>query len=302
MRAHLVALAARLLFGAQFRLVLNVHEHLTQSAHFLYPRVLDRLLMRAIVRYLFPLADLVVAVGKGVRDDLVESYDLAPTRTVVLHNPLNVAEIRRRAREDVALPPACIGHPLVVAAGHLVPLKGFDWLIEAFAELAPSVGARLLILGNGPERAALERQVQARGLDDVVFLVGLEANPWKFFARADAFILSSLTEAFPSVLGEAFALGVPVVASDCSPGVREYAEDGATAILVAPRDTAALAAAITRVLQDPALRRRLAARGRSRADAFLPQLMVERYEHTLWHVWNPRGAVPTSREDRSVRP
>lgn len=287
MRSHLVAIITKLLFRPQLRIVLNVHEHMTQSAEFLYPTRIDRLLMRLIARYLFPRADRVVAVAEGVRQDLVETYGLPLAKVIVVHNPLDIEAIRRQAAEPVELPRGGEG-PWIAAAGRLIPLKGFDVLVNAFALLPPGLGARLMILGEGPERARLAELIDRLGLARSVFLLGEQANPWKYMARASVFAHASLTEAFPNVIGEALTLRVPVVATDCSPGVLEYLEDGRCGVLVPPRDPASLAEGLVRLLGSPELRDRLAERGWERVQSLGLDQSLARYEAVLCKVAAPR--------------
>ncbi len=300
MRSHLVAILTKVLLRPRVKVVLNVHEHMTHSAQFLYPRRLDRLLMRLIVRFLFPRADLVVAVADGVREDLVRTHGLSPSKVAVIHNPLDLETIRRRAAEPVELPGGGDG-PWIAAAGRLVRLKAQDVLIEAFGMLPRSLGARLMILGEGPERPRLAALIERLGLNGSVYLLGEQANPWKFMARSCVFAHPSLTEAFPGVVGEALALRVPVVAADCASGVREYLDQGACGVLVPPGDPASLARGLERLLGAPELRTQLAERGWIRVQAFEAAAVVARYEAALHEV---AAAVPPpapAREAASAR-
>jgi glycosyltransferase involved in cell wall biosynthesis len=147
-----------------------------------------------------------------------------------------------------------------------------------------SVPAKLAIIGDGEERAALESLVRELGLTDRVMLLGFQENPWRYMARADLFVLSSLTEGMPNVIGEAMALGLPVVATDCSPGVREYLDDGRAGLLVPPGDPRALARGIEQLLSDDPLRQELARRGRERIVQFDLSATVGAYESLLEHL------------------
>jgi glycosyltransferase involved in cell wall biosynthesis len=244
----------------------------------------------------FSRADAVFAVAEGVRADLVEGFDAPPERVRVLHNPLDVEGIRRAAREPLddadpggdrpsgeaepadGEPPAT---PVVVGVGRLVRLKGFDVLLRALPRMRS--GARLILVGDGPERPALEALVRDLGVESRVRFTGERPNPWSQMARADVLALPSRSEAFPTVVGEALALGVPVVAAEASPGVREYLEGGRCGVLVPPDDPAALAAGLDRVLDDRVLARELADRGRARVEAFADG-RVEAYGRALLEV------------------
>lgn len=147
--------------------------------------------------------------------------------------------------------------PVAIAAGSLQPWKGFVDAIDAIG-LVRDKGhdLRLLILGEGPERSALEARIARRGLDRHVRLVGHVDNSLKYFARADLFVLSSHVEGLPNVLVEALMCGTPVVATDCPTGPREVLAEGRFGTLVPMRDPAALATGMLAALDrgfDPTL-------------------------------------------------
>ena len=148
--------------------------------------------------------------------------------------------------------------PVLVAAGRLAPWKGFVDLIHAMKELSQRRHARLLILGDGPQRAELEALIIELGLTDVVRLQGYVENPLKFFARADVFVLSSHVEGLPNVLVEAMMCGCTPVSTDCPTGPREVLQDGEYGYLVPMRDPVALAAGIEQALDSPIPRNHLA--------------------------------------------
>jgi glycosyltransferase involved in cell wall biosynthesis len=138
--------------------------------------------------------------------------------------------------------------PIVLGVGRLRHQKNFPALIDAFAAVKRVRDARLVILGEGPERAALESRVRAHGLEHSVALPGFVDNPYACMARAAVFVLSSAWEGLPTVLIESLAVGTPVVSTDCESGPREILRDGALGALVPVGDVHALARAITRVL------------------------------------------------------
>ncbi len=280
-KSHVIALFTKLFFNPRLRVVINAHELLSQHVdHFFTPP--GRILMRGLVRTVFPFADRFVAVAEGVRQDLIRNFGIPAERIVVVHNPLDLTRIRRLACQPVAaFGRTAAQGPLIVAVGRLVRLKNFDLLLRAFARLPASWDARLAIIGDGEEREALERLIQELDLGERAFLLGRQENPWKYMAQAEVFVLSSRTEAFPNVIGEALALGRPILATECSPGIREYLADGDCGLLVPPGDVGALAAGLERLLGDPELRRRLARASLQRAEAFDLLPAVNRYEAAL---------------------
>lgn len=173
-------------------------------------------------------------------------------------------------RCSVALPePSDPGEREIVTVARLVAKKGVDILIEAFAMAAPPDWA-LRILGDGPERAALERLVAAKGLSNRVVFEKAQphARCLDAIAAGTIFVLACRTatngdrDGIPVVLIEAMAAGRPVVAGDLVT-IRELVDDGRTGLLSPPNDTNALAEQIARLIDDPALRKSLGAAGRA---------------------------------------
>jgi glycosyltransferase involved in cell wall biosynthesis len=140
------------------------------------------------------------------------------------------------------------GPPIIVAAGRLHHQKGFDVLLRAFAMARAQIDCRLVILGDGPERACLSARAQASGLGYDIDMPGFCANPFALMARAGAFVLSSRWEGFPNALVEAMACGAPVIATDCPSGPREILQGGGIAPLVPVEDADALARALIAAL------------------------------------------------------
>ena len=157
-------------------------------------------------------------------------------------------------------------HPrLIVACGRLVPYKGFDVLLRALRH----VDAHLVIAGTGPLEAELRGVATASGVADRVTFAGYlsRAEQRQTFGAADLFVLPSVNEAeaFGIVQLEAMCSGIPVVNTSLPTGVPWVARDGLEGLTVAPRDEAALAAAMSRLLDDPDLAKRLGAAGKARA-------------------------------------
>lgn len=175
-----------------------------------------------------------------------------PTRELAGADPAEVARIR-----------AQWGPRLVLAAGRLVPYKGFGYLVRAMR----GVDARLVIVGDGPERPALEREIAQAGVGERVTLVGSVPALAPWLHAADVFALPSVqrSEAFGLVQVEAMLCGKPVVNTELDSGVPYVSVHGHTGLTVPPRDPAALAAALSRLLDDEALRARFGAAGRLRA-------------------------------------
>lgn len=222
----------------------------------------------ALVRRTYPQLDRVVALSNGVARDIAAHVPAAASRITMIHNAGVDDDLAVRAADPIAGLSPDRERPLIVACGRLSPQKGYPHLLDAFAEIRRDLGAHLWILGQGPDRGALERRISRLGLAGAVRLLGFQNNPYPYMAAADLFVLSSLHEGFGNVLVEAMATGTPVVATDCMHGPAEIIRDGESGLLVPPADPQALASAMRRVLTDPALAQRLAERGQARAQDF----------------------------------
>ena len=260
-----------------------ISERVNTSAHL--PHGLCGRVSRLLVRLTYPRARRVIAVSEGVSDDLTANFGVSSERTRVLANPVDGEAIRARGAEPA---PHLTDAPYVVAMGRLVPNKNFALLIDAFADA--EVPGTLVILGEGPERAALETQVARRGLGGRVLLPGFLENPFPVIAGAGCYVLPSNAEGFPNGLVEAMALGLPVISTDCPSGPSEILAErprggltgldcAAHGLLVPCDDRVALAEGLRRY-QDADLRRHYAAAARTRADAFSVASSVGRY----WEV------------------
>jgi len=165
--------------------------------------------------------------------------------------------------------------------------KGHRYLLQALRRLAEEgVAARLLVVGDGPERGALEAQALALGLDPLVRFTGWRTDALDLMAAADIVVQATLHEAFSQVMVEAMALGRPLVISDVS-GVADVVENGASGMIVPPRDVAALAKAINH-LRDPAVATAIGARAHTRVREILDiRNIVTQFESVYESVHAP---------------
>jgi len=170
----------------------------------------------------------------------------------------------------------------LVAVGRLVEQKGFDMLIDAFARVAEHFpGWTLTIYGEGSDRGPLERQVGALGLVGRVMLPGVTARAGDWIGAASVFVLTSRYEGFPNVLIEAMAAGLPVISTDCDFGPAEIIAPGVSGLLVPVDDVAELAAALSRLMADAGLRRRLGEAAQAAATRFSQQAIMDKWDAAL---------------------
>ncbi|MEN4042070.1 MAG: glycosyltransferase [Anaerolineaceae bacterium] len=263
------------LCGRRPRLVVSEHNHLSMASN---SGLRLSLRWRArLERWFYPLADAIVAVSHGVADDLAASTGISRQKVTVIYNPVVTPEIAALVRAPVPqqfFPPSV---PVILGVGRLVDQKNFALLIRAFAELRSRRRARLVLLGEGPQRAELEKLVAGLRLQGEVDMPGAARNPYAYMARAALVALSSRYEGFANVLVESLACGTPVVATDCPAGPAEILDGGRFGRLVAVGDAMAMARAIEQTLDEPPDRPRL----QQRAALFSAQSSASQYLRLL---------------------
>ena len=271
----LTALVAKLIRGRQLRVV--IRQAITFTDALDVPEFRHGLYMR-LVRLLMPVADAIVAVSDGVADDLRAQAPRAAGKIITIFNPVVSPDIFEQAAAPVEHPWfGDGGAPVVLAAGRLAPQKDYPTLLRGFGEVARGRAARLVILGQGPERESLLELAARLGIEDRFDLPGFDVNPFRYMARASVFVLSSRYEGFPNVLAQAMACGAPVVSTDCRSGPSEMLEGGRWGRLVPVGDWRAMARAIEDTLDDPMPAEEL----KARASVYSVEASVERYLEVL---------------------
>ncbi len=212
---NLALLAVRPLLAARTRIL--VREANTPSLSLAELRA--PALTAAAYRLLYPTADAVLCQHQGTASEMAGRFRVAPERVRLLPNPVDTERLRAAAHAPRRAPGP--GRRFV-AAGRLTHQKGFDRLIDLFADTGPE--DRLVVFGEGPDRDALERRARWRGVEKRVLLAGFECEPWPWYAGADALLLPSRWEGLPNVALEALACGTRVIATLESGGVAEIAE------------------------------------------------------------------------------
>jgi glycosyltransferase involved in cell wall biosynthesis len=193
-----------------------------------------------------------------------------PARTAVIPNPVLPAQVPGGGR-----PPG----KRIVAAGRMVEQKRFDILLDAFAKVARDHPEwTLMLYGEGPNRAELERQVAQRELGGRVEMPGWANDLSSRMSEGDFFVLSSGYEGFGNVIGEAMAVGLPVVSFNCPSGPSDIIRHGVDGLLVPPLDVDALASSMEQLMVDESLRKRLASRAPEVLDRFSLQSTLEKWD------------------------
>jgi len=287
--AHAVALAS---------LALSL-GHLERGPLLLASRRVDfHLQGNSFSRWKYRQVDGFIAASEAIRAMLVAD-GIAAGRVVTVHEGIDVdrvvAEPAATIHAEFWLPTHA---PLVGNVAALVPHKGQRHLIEAAALVVRDVpDARFVILGEGDLRQALERQIKDLRLDKHVILAGFRPDVLAFHKGFDLFVMSSVTEGLGTSLLDAMASSKAIVATRAG-GIPEVVVDGETGLLVPPRDHHALAAAIIRLLKDPALRERMGRAGFERVRTrFSAARMVDQTVgvYRAWRAALPRAGRPDDR-------
>ena len=255
--------AAALARRAAVPLVVSSHGETTGDDHDVFG---GSALLRLALRRAIASAAAVTGCSEPVLDDLRTRFGLVDGKVV----PNGVGEPAPGPPSGAVLfgadPP---GGRVVLGVGRLGAPKGFDLLVEAFARLDSALDATLVIVGDGPHREVLTSLGERLGLGDRLRLVGAmdEAGVDAWMRRADVVVVPSRKEAFGIVALEAWRAGTPLVATALG-GPASFVTDGVDGLLVDPRDTDALAAAVRRVLDDRAFGASLAAAGRRSVEGY----------------------------------
>ena len=193
-----------------------------------------------------------ICVSEYLADILIHQHALESTKISIIYNGIdldyfNAALESPRKRNEFLRKEEKI---LIGAIGRLVAEKGLEYLLECMPKLLKHFSrAKLLLVGDGPSRADLEKRVLSLGLKDNIIFTGFRSDIREILSRLDILILPSILEGFPMIILEAMAMAKPIVASDI-PGIREQIINGKNGILVPVKDPNALAAAIIEILAD----------------------------------------------------
>lgn len=231
-----------------------------------------------------------VAISKAVRKVLDDRLlaRLKHKKAVLCYNGIDAALLNERmSRKNVSLLPDGVVKqgPLIGVIGRLSQQKGHAYLIEAMKNVIRARPAHLLVIGSGSLEPELRQRVLSLGIQEFVHFLGSRGDVLDILPHLDLVVSSSLWEGFPTVLLEAMALGVPVVATDVS-GSRELVRTGVTGILVPPRDSVRLAEAILRMLSDSSAARVMSKNAGQMVTQFTVQNAASQYAQLYRQVAN----------------
>lgn len=184
-----------------------------------------------------------------------------------------------------SLAPSITQKKVLLAVGRLSGQKNYEVLIDVFFRLAQRHSDwDLVILGDGPDRPALQSQMQSAKLDGRVHLPGFAGNVGEWYERADLYVMSSHYEGFPNALAEAMAHGLPAVSFDCHSGPRDIIRHEVDGLLVPPGNAVGLESALDRLMGDSALRAQFAARAVEARERFAMARIAGMWEELFGEV------------------
>lgn len=241
-------LVFRALFFPEMKIICT--QHLSVSAPWHNARGMQRIKSRLLIglmRHLWPKADAIIAVSSALAENMRATLKLRVTIHTI-YNPVVLLDFEDQMQQAIRWPWPDHAVATLVFAGRLAKVKRLDLLLDAFFQVVQTRAARLLIVGDGPERGRVTRLVEQRGLSAMCHLTGHQDNPLPWIKAADILILPSDYEGFGNVLVEALACGTQVIATDCPHGPAEILEHGQYGQLVPVGDAHALAQAIEQAL------------------------------------------------------
>jgi glycosyltransferase involved in cell wall biosynthesis len=274
--------------GREFKSIVRIDNFYSFSC-----RGFGGLIYKILVKLFFNKADTIVSVSKESARDLISNFKIKKEKIKVIYNPLNVKEIKRLSEEPLEEEyKEIFKNPVIINIGQLGKQKNHQDLIRSFVGVKNKIkNVKLVILGQGPQKSNLKKLVKKLKIENDVYFLGWQKNPFKFLANSKVFVLSSLWEGLPYVLLEAMACGIPVVSYDCRSGPREilapetdssfqtedieYTEFG---ILVEPENIDQLLEGIKKIFTDSNLCSKIKGKSKQRALDFDIKNIIKNWE------------------------
>lgn len=240
--------------------------------------------LKPLFRIFYKRAKLIICNSYAAKKDLMTVLGVKGSTCKVIHNSVDIANVENLSKEKLVFTLGDDRNPTMLCAiGSFSPVKDRSTLVKAFALVRKKIPCYLFLLGEGEEREKLERLARALDVDKYILMPGFDTNPFRWLAKADVFISSSLIEGCPNVIQQALALGVRIVATDCPGGTAEILENGKWGRLVPMGDSRAMAEAIISTLSDKSL-----PDGRLRAIDFEPRRVARAYLKLIFPEFVPQ--------------
>ena len=209
-----------------------VREAITPS-FFFQKKSFRNVVVKLAYKLLYPKADLIVSPARRIINEFKDDLGINSPNHRLLYNPVDLQSVQEHRDYQFNITPKRKETIHFIAAGRLHQQKGYDLLLKALTHFKCDYDWQLLIVGEGKERAVLQKQIDELSLRDRVKMPGMIPNPWLLYAESDCFLLPSRYEGLPNVVLESLACGTPVIASAGSGGIREIqslSENGAVTV------------------------------------------------------------------------
>lgn len=227
---------------------------------------------KRLIKYIYCHANATIALSEGVKNDLVDYFDVDSNNITVIYNPIDIDGIKKRMVENVELEPSFT----IVAAGRLITAKDYPTMLKAVRML--SIPFHLYILGKGPLEENLLSQINELELNGKVTLLGFQDNPYKYFRAADLFLLTSAWEGFGHVIVEAMSCETCVLCTNCNYGPAEIISDGINGFIVPVGDYKRIAEKIEYLYNNPNIISKVGEEAGIQARKYDVETIVKQYE------------------------
>lgn len=198
--------------------IITVHNFQSKERKGLYGFI-----FKTLIKITYNKADKIVVVSKAIKEDLIRNFNIDDKKIKVIYNPFDCKLIEKLSRENLENSYEHIfDSKVIINVGRLTEQKGQWHLIKAFSEIKrQEKDVKLVILGQGELESCYKELVERLHIENDVYFLGFQKNPFKFISKANIFVLSSLYEGFPMCIAEAMACGTPVLSVDCKSGPNE---------------------------------------------------------------------------------
>jgi len=217
--ANFPAILSKILFNNKSKIITTIHTNpevyiLKKNNPYIF-----------FIKTLYPFSDLIITVSNEAKDILIKKYNLKINQKIkVLYNGYDISEYIEKSNEPLEEKYKKLFNNsfVFINVGRLMEPKGQWFLVRSFKKVVEKYpNAKLIILGEGKLKEKLQELINKLNLQNNVYLLGRQKNPYKFLKHSDCFVFSSLWEGFPNTIIEALSLNLPIISTDCKTGPRE---------------------------------------------------------------------------------
>ncbi len=265
---NLVMILTKTLFRLKIPLISAIHC----NPSLVYKKNMPHFNFLLKIFYRFNSVNKIISISKEVENILEKEYHIRKDKLKTIYNGIDLAYIKKMTKENILdFKNIFYDNSIIkfITVGRLDIVKGHKYLIEAFSKVKKKIhNSKLFIIGTGPLRDKLDLVVKGKKLENDIIFLGFKDNPFKYIAKSDIFVLSSIMEGLPMVLLEALACGIPIISTDCETGPREVLGNGRYGMLVRVMDSNDLADKMLLLAWDSKLKEKYSKLSLERANKF----------------------------------